>query len=304
MVDKPAILITGASGLLGQALCRAARGQWSVTGIHYRHPLNMEGITSIQADLTDDARTAELFARLEPQAVVHAAAISQPAVCEMEPQSSAAVNVHLPKLLAGLCARRSIAFVFTSTDLVFDGRQAPYDERAQVKPLCVYSRQKARAERAVSQCYPDALVCRLPLMFGVTARPANNFTYQMLVALRRGQPVDLFTDEFRTPVDIDSAARGLLAVVGRARGVLHLGGRSRVSRYDLGMMLAEQLGAPPGLLRPVSVESYQLGIARSPDCTLDSGKAFRLGYDPMPLPQAVKRVVAQFKAGQTEPGDR
>jgi dTDP-4-dehydrorhamnose reductase len=240
-----------------------------------------------------------LLAAIDPQAVIHAAAIAQPAACEKEPQSSAAVNVHLPELLAGFCADKKIPFVFTSTDLVFDGRQAPYDESQPVSPVCTYGRQKARAEKAVAERYADALVCRLPLMLGATARSANNFTSQMLIAMHQGRPVDLFTDEFRTPVDNQSAARGLLTVLGRTRGVLHLGGRTRISRYDLGIMLADVLDVAPSLLRPVTIESHALRMLRSPDCSLDSRKAYNLGYDPMPLSDAVKRVVEQFKAAHS-----
>ena len=296
MPTKPKLLITGASGLLGEALCHAAMEKWSVTGIHRHHLLSISGVSAARADLTDDATVKGLLAAIDPQAVIHAAAIAQPAACEKEPQSSAAVNVHLPELLAGLCADRKIPFVFTSTDLVFDGRQAPYDETRPVNPVCTYGRQKAQAEKAVVERYAGALVCRLPLMFGVSAHCANNFTSQMLMAMHQGRPVNLFTDEFRTPVDNQSAARGLLTVLGQTRGVLHMGGRSRVSRYALGIMMAEHLGIAPGLLKPVTIASYALSVARSPDCTLDSRKAYRLGYDPMPLSDAVKRVVEQFKA--------
>lgn len=294
MPAKPKLLITGASGLLGDALCRSALDKWSVTGIHHRHPLNIPGIEPIRADLTNDAETTALFARLAPQAVIHAAAVAQPAACEMEPQISAAVNVHLPQLLATLCADRSIPLVFTSTDLVFDGLQAPYVERDPVNPVCAYGRQKAQAEKGVASRYPDALVCRMPLMFGVSAQSANNFTSRMLLSLHQGRPVNLFTDEFRTPVDCQSAALGLLTVMGRARGVLHMGGHSRVSRYELGVMMAERLGAPLSLLQPVSIASYTLNVARSPDCALDSRKAYSLGYDPMPLSRAVKTAVEFF----------
>lgn len=291
---RPKLLITGASGFLGGALCSLAAEKWSITGLCFRHPVVAPGVASIRADLTEDAQVKEVLAAVNPRAVIHAAAVAQPLACEQHPRSSAAVNVRAPELLAGLCADRKIPFLFVSTDLVFDGRQAPYDESGPTHPVCVYGRQKVRAEAVVRARYADALVCRLPLMFGAADHPHRNFTWQMLTAMHQGRAVKLFTDEFRTPVDHVSAARGLLGLLGRTRGVLHLGGRTRLSRYDFGLMLAAQLGVAPSLLEPVTIDAMPSGMARSPDCSLDSRRAYDLGYDPTPLDQAVQVVVSQF----------
>jgi dTDP-4-dehydrorhamnose reductase len=288
------LLITGASGFLGGPLCALAAEKWSVTGIYHRHPVDLPGVTTVRADLTAAAQVRALMTAVRPRAVIHAAAVAQPAACEQAPQASEVLNVKVAEQLAGLCADLGIPFVFVSTDLVFDGRQAPYDESGPVHPVCVYGRQKARAEAAVTACNADALVCRLPLMFGVAGQSSRNFTWQILAALRQGRSVRLFTDEYRTPVDTMSAARGLLTVLGRARGVLHLGGRTRLSRYDFGNMLAARLGAASSLLEPVTIESMPTGVTRSPDCSLDSRKAYGLGYDPMPLERAVQGVVEEF----------
>ena len=295
---RPKLLITGASGFLGRLLCTLAAEKWVVTGINHRHPVDIPGVASVRADLTDAAQVKALVAAVHPQAMIHAAAVAKPAVCEQQPQSTEVLNVQVPEGLASLCAGLGIPFLFVSTDLVFDGQQAPYDESCPVHPVCVYGRQKVRAEAAVTARYADALVCRLPLMFGVAGHPGHNFTWQMLTTLHQGRPVKLFTDEFRTPVDNVSAARGLLSVLGRARGVLHLGGRTRISRYDFGTLLADRMGAASSLLEPVTIESMPTGVARSPDCSLDSRKAYGLGYDPTPLDAAVRVVVAQFMSGR------
>ena len=293
---KPRILITGASGLLGEALCRRARAKWSVVGLWHRHRVRVPGIEMVQTDLTDPSGLETLLAGQDLQAVIHAAALAQPATCEQEPQHSAAVNVQATERLAAMCARRQIPFLFISTDLVFDGLQPPYDEARAVSPVCVYGRHKAEAEQLVLRRYPEALVCRLPLMFGLRDGPATSFGQQMLTAIRSGRPLRLFIDEFRTPVDTDSAAQGLLAMVGRSGGLLHLGGRTRVSRYELGLLMARCMGVAPAMLQPVSLPAVATEAARSPDCSLDSRKAYGLGYDPAPLEEGVAAVVAQFQS--------
>jgi dTDP-4-dehydrorhamnose reductase len=295
VLQKPKLLITGASGMLGQALCPMASKDWMVCGVYHRHVVGSSDVQVVRADLTDLEQVRGLLATVQPKAVIHAAAVSQPADCEQNPMLSQALNVQLSILIAQWCADRQIPLVFTSTDLVFDGRNAPYNENHPVSPLCVYSRHKAKAEQAVLEGYPEALVCRLPLMFGPAARPNANFTLQIIRAMQDGRSISLFTDEYRTPVDTPSAAAGILTLLGKARGVLHLGGRSRLSRYDMGLMIAEQLGADPEIIKPVTIASMDLRVARSPDCSLDSQRAYRLGYAPTAFATALAQVVAKAR---------
>ena len=293
---KPRILVTGASGLLGGAICRLAAENWSVTGICRRHRVTAPGVTSVQVDLTDEAKVQDLMADQNPKAVIHTAAMAQPPACERAPRASEVVNVRVPEVLATSCAERGIPFVFTSTDLVFDGLQAPYDEGRPATPICVYGRHKAQAEEVVMRRYPAALVVRLPLMFGFAEHSPPTFTLQIFMAIRQRRPIRLFVDEFRTPVDIQSAAQGILHLLGRARGILHLGGRRRISRYDLGLMIAARLAVAPTMLEPVEIQSLTLEVMRSPDCSLDSHRAYSLGYDPAPLEDAIQRISERFKA--------
>ncbi len=292
---QPTLVVTGAGGLLGYALCLLARRHWSVVGLYRQRRPRAPGITCIQAELTDLKALTELLRGIAPAAIIHAAAAAQVGVCQAHPAWTEAINVAVPAYMAQHCAAAGIPLLFTSTDLVFDGRHPPYAESSPPQPICVYGDQKTRAENEVLARYPGALVCRLPLLFGWAPDVAENFALQMLSALARRQPLALFTNEYRTPVDHWSAARGLLMFLGNRHGLLHLGGRTRVSRYGLGLMMAKGLGAGSDKIRPTRVAEIELPYERPPDCSLDSRAAYRAGYTPAPLATALRRMVASWR---------
>ena len=290
-VNPPRLLITGASGFLGDHLCRQARTRWEVYGIWHQRPIVADGVKGVQANLSASDRIDALLREIRPDAVIHAAARSVPDDCENHPDETRTLNVTATEVLARVCGRQDIPFVFTSTDLIFDGTHGPYAETDPVGPISEYGRQKAAAERRVREQCPQALICRLPLLIGACFGSGRTFSVTMLESLMGDRPVNLFVDEFRTPVDGHSAAAGILNLIGKAKGVVHLGGRTRLSRHALGRRLADLLGHGHALLRPVSLADIWTVSPRPADVSLDSRRAYALGYTPSDIDSCLHRLV-------------
>ena len=233
------LLITGASGFLGWYLCQLANKEWDVYGSYFSHSLEIPGIKLLKLDLTDFAEVKRVFREIQPAAVIHTAAQSQPNYCQTHVQESLLINVTASLSLAELCADNSIPYVFTSTDLVFDGLKGNYQETDSVNPVNIYGEHKAMAEVEILKRYPQAAICRMPLMFGNATPTATSFLQSFIKTLREGQELKLFTDEFRTPVNGKTAAEGLLLALNKVQGIVHLGGKERISRYDFGRLLVE-----------------------------------------------------------------
>jgi len=280
----PKLLVTGASGFVGWNVCQlAAVTDWQVFGTSFSHPIEMEGVSSRTIDLRDFAALRALFADIQPDAVIHTAAAKDPNFCQENPTESHGINVDASVNLASLCADRDIPFVFTSTDMVFDGTSAPYSESSPASPIHVYGEQKVLAETRILTRNPAATICRLPLMFGDAGSVAQSFLQPMVQQLNSGTTVNLFTDEYRTPISGGIAAQGLLLALEKAQGILHLGGSERISRYEFGRLVVSTFNLANVSINACRQADVKMAAPRAPDLSLDSSQANRLGFTPPSL---------------------
>ncbi|HBW58545.1 MAG TPA: NAD(P)-dependent oxidoreductase [Oscillatoriales bacterium UBA8482] len=285
------LLITGASGFLGWHLCQLAQTQWQVYGLTHSKAINLANINLLKTDLTNIQALKTLFQEIKPDAVIHAAAQSQPNFCQQYPDISYQINVIASLAIANLCAEFNIPCVFTSTDLVFNGLNPPYTETDPVSPISYYGEQKVLAEQGMLERYPRTLICRMPLMFGDVPNHATSFIQPFIKTLKQEKVLNLFVDEFRTPVGGSSAAKGLLLALETTSGILHLGGKERISRYEFGLLMADILDLPKHLIQPGYQADIKMFAPRPPDVSLDSSKAFNLGYQPLLIEKELSRLL-------------
>ena len=284
--------ITGATGQLGSVLVRrlVAEGQ-DVIALSGSRSDVIAGLRTHTVDVTDPSATWAILDRVRPAVVVHLAAVTSVADAFDDPARAHRVNVEATAELVQQADRLDARFIYTSTDLVFDGTSPPYAESARPNPLSAYGRSKLQAEAGVLD-YARGVVVRPALMFGLPAvRRVTTFAKQ-LASLRDGVPLNLFDDEYRTPLWLEDAARSI-AAVSRSdfAGLLHLGGPERVSRLAMGVAMAEALGLRTDAIRATSSSAMTFPEPRPPDVSLDSSLAGRTFSD-LPEPLTVGRATA------------
>ena len=284
------LLITGASGFLGWNLCQTANLDWQVFGTTFSHPVRLNNAINQKIDLRDSSAIKTLFDQIQPDAVIHTVAVKDPTLRQDHSNETHQINVDASVNLADLCADRQIPYVFTSTDMVFDGTCAPYSETSPVSPISIYGEQKALAEELILARYPQAAICRLPLMFGDPGPVAQSFLQPLINHLKSGPTVNLFTDEYRTPISGKVAAKGLLIALENAQGILHLGGSERISRYELGLLVVETFDLNHAHINACLQLDFVATSPRPPDLSLDSTKANQLGFVPPSLKQQIKTL--------------
>lgn len=267
----PVAWITGAGGLIGHALVDQARS--------LDLPWKIRPLTRQDVDLTDLSTLRSLHQRENPALILHCAALSRTPACQADPRQAHLQNVEVTRNLLDLA--EDAVFVFFSTDLVFDGQKGRYIEDDPVNPLSVYAETKVAAEALVRQ-HPNHLILRTSLNLGRSPTGDRSFNEQLRRAWTEGRITRLFTDEYRSPIPATETARLTWTLLLKAaRGTFHLAGRDRLSRWDLGRLLAEHW---PGLtphMEPASQKEHP-GPPRPSDTSLDCSKAERWLSQPVP----------------------
>jgi dTDP-4-dehydrorhamnose reductase len=227
-------------------------------------------------ELTNAAALSEAFRRANPEIVIHAAALARIYDCYRDPAHARGVNTDGSAVLARLAAEAGARLVHVSTDLVFDGEKSGYREEDAANPLSVYGRTKLDSEAAVLS-YSQHVVVRISLLFGPSKAGRASFFDEQVTALREGRPFTLFVDEWRTPLSLAAAADALVALaLSDYTGLLHLGGPERLSRHEMGLLLAAHLGADPSLIVTARRDQVPAPEPRPRDTSLDSSRWRRL----------------------------
>lgn len=267
ILSQGPVWVTGAGGLIG--------GECIRVGNFLKRP-TMTRVTSLQRadlELTDFEAVERRFLRERPSAVIHCAAMSKSPACQRDPVAARLNNIEVTRNLVSVAA--GVPFVFFSTDLVFDGRKGGYVEDDAVNPLSFYAETKVEAEVIVRR-HARHIILRTSLNFGSTLSGAGAFNEEMRAAWKAGRTLDLFVDEYRSPIAAVETARLVWELLlGGHRGVFHLAGGERMSRFEIGLRIGDWARRrEPGLATPIkpgSLADYS-GAPRSPDTSLDCSK--------------------------------
>lgn len=246
MRRKKTLLITGGSGYLGRHLTAKAVEAFEVFTTYSTLAGQIKAGRPLPLDLTDREAVLRLIANLAPQAIIHTAAINPG---RGDDEAMRRVNADGSRYVAEGAAAAGARLVHVSTDVVHDGRHAPYADEARPTPVNEYGRSKAAAEAVVAEVAPQAAIVRTSLIYGLTEMDRG--TESFVKRLEAGQPLVLFSDVIRQPVWVDSLAEALLKLVEiDFAGILNVAGRQALTREEFGRrMLAWWRVDPRGLLQ-------------------------------------------------------
>lgn len=296
------LAITGAGGLLGSALLAVAKGH-EVYSLYGQHPPSSG--TPIRLDLTDKDQVAEALKKIEPDAVIHAAALTDVDRCERDRDLAKAINYDATRIIAESARELGAYLIYISTDYVFDGGKGMYSEEDVPSPINFYGQTKLMGEQAVRELLSDYLIVRTSVIYGSNPSSGKvNFALWLLNSLRAGKTVKVAVNQFVSPTLNTNLAEMITECLERrVKGVLHLSGASRVSRLEFALELCRTWSLNPSLISAVDMSEMNWYAPRPRDSSLDVAKASSiLTKRPAPVKDSLYRLKQELDSEKRVPG--
>src|SRR5438270_914708 len=272
------LLITGATGTLGQAFSRicAHRG--------LAHVLTSRK----QVDITDEASIAAALELFRPWAIITAAGFVRTWEADEKIDDCLAINATGPELLGRACKAAGIPLVTFSSDLVFDGKLGrSYVEPDAPAPACAYGRSKAEAESRLLAIDANALIVRTSAFFGPWDR--YNFLFDTIEKLKRGEEVVASARTIVSPTYVPDLVHATLdLLLDDESGIWHLTNQGAISWHELAREAAEAARLDKAAIRLVRPAAE----SECADTSLSSSRGLLL----RPLEQALSDFAVSSRA--------
>jgi dTDP-4-dehydrorhamnose reductase len=263
------ILITGGSGYLGQHLVPLALEPGHTIHYIYHQTNPTLPAQGHQLDIRDETAVRQLIFSFQPEIIIHMAASNRGSEMATVIRQGAG-NIMWAAQEVG--AR----LIHLSTDAIFRGDEAPYDEMAVPTPINAYGRAKADAE-AIVQHHPNSVIVRTSLIYGL--QRMDHGTRWMAAALAKGEPVTLFSNQVRNPVWVNSLCQAILELAEHEYiGILNVAGGQTLTRAEFALKLLDFWDVQPRDNLKVEPSSGSWPL----DCALSLDRATAVLKTPLP----------------------
>jgi dTDP-4-dehydrorhamnose reductase len=293
---KKKVLITGGSGFLGQYLNAELSKKFTILTTFKTHPGNCTDYNSALIELRNPIALQNLFKNFQPEIVIHTAAYSTPDICSRLPKEEIlSMNVNLIADLVSLCNEYSSKLIFTSTDLVYKSNEtlndSLIDESGTLEPKSFYAETKIAGEEIIQKESKDYIILRTSLLYGLGLTHTKTHFENMLDTLENGEKVNLFFNQYRTPLEAKNGAEIISELLAKdiKNEIINFGGSEKISRYEMGLMVCDKFGFDKSLIVKTDGKKL-LGDIFVPDVSMNTSRLQSFGIKQKTISEVLKEI--------------
>lgn len=287
-------LVTGSAGSVGRQVVRDLLLSHTDVFSCY-HKSNPESGIATLLDLTNTEKIIKVVQTIKPDVIIHLAAMTNVDQCETEKNMALQINAKSTAVLSEQAAKHDAFLVYVSTDYVFDGENGMQKETDTPNPIGFYGRSKLEGETAVRDLASNWCIARTSTPYAIHA--TKSFPLFIAENLQAKKEISVITDQYTSPTYVPNLSKMLIEISSRTiQGIFHLAGATRVSRYDMALMVAEKLGLDKNLIKSTTMACMNWNAKRPKDSSLDVSKATSiLKEKPMSSQQGLDLLIKQMK---------
>ncbi len=260
-IERKRVLITGVNGLLGQKLSIAfTPNRYELFGIDLapKKTLEILPLQYHQLDLTERKETVELIKEINPDVIVHTAALTDVDGCERKKEYCWKINVDATNNVIDGGKPSKAHIIFISSDYIFDGSAGPYSETDQPNPLSYYGKTKLASENILRGQSDPWTIIRTIVLYGFGAKLRASFITWLLKELRAGNPVRIVDDQWGNMALADDLANAIERCVNLNKtGIYNVGSSDFMSRYEFAQKTAEIFELDASLITPIKTSDLK-----------------------------------------------
>jgi dTDP-4-dehydrorhamnose reductase len=294
------ILVTGANGLLGQALIRLFRRHYHTIGSDLASlyfDASNEPQEYIALDVTDRNRVQKVLGEIRPDVVINAAAFTNVDGCETDRESCWNLNVKSVEIIEEACSPFNALLVHISTDYVFNGKSGSYRETDEPDALGYYGLTKLSAEKVIRHSHLEYIIARTMVLYGTGVQLRPNFVTWVIDKLRSGEQIKVVDDQIGNPTLSDDLAEAIYRLIEEeAFGLFHVCGNEVCSRYDFAMKIARVFDLDSNLITKISSKDFKQKAPRPMNSSFVMDKLYNtLDWLPGKLEESLIKMKSQME---------
>lgn len=285
------IAITGTNGLVGYQAYEFFRTHtsWKVIGISRTEGKCVDNVV----DLTSESAIRELRSFIQPDVLIHTAAISRTDACERDRTLCYATNVTSTKNLIKYFPETK--FIYFSTYAVYDTPDGNCVEECETKAANHYIQTKIDGESYVKQ-QVNYVIFRPSVIFGFVdyQQASKNYLMQLLDNVRERRITRSPKDQYFNPILVDIVIELLFRTITEdITGIYNVGSNDKISKFEFNRNLMDFFHLDPSLLE--GIDSASLDVKRPSMGTISSDHIQEvLSYSIPSLTEMITRLEIKY----------